>query len=199
MYSDVVRRLGQLRKHFLPATFAPTGIYSRLQQDKVRGYRLLVHAELESYLEDRARRVANDAYNGWLSDHRPRGVLLSLLAFHKEQRPLSEQELREVSAGTRDHVANAVKDAVEAYNRVLTENHGLRERNVLRILLPLGMKGSDVDAVWLNTLDAFGLRRGQTAHTSVSAQQQLDPKTEFDTVEAIMAGLLDVDTKFDLL
>lgn len=45
------KRVNQIKKHFLPKKFSPTGAYSEREYDRVRGYCLLVHAEIEALLE----------------------------------------------------------------------------------------------------------------------------------------------------
>jgi hypothetical protein len=165
------------------------------QYDKVRAYRLLAHAEVESYLEDRAREAANNAYKKWRVDHRPRAILISLLAFHLQQEVLSPQKLREVLVGTRQHTDDSVKSATQAYNRMLSQNHGIKEENILRILFPLGIEAGDIDSAWLTTVDAFGTNRGETAHTSIRTQQPPDPAGELRVVSDIVAGLRKIDQK----
>ena len=55
-FREMRARLTELRHHMLPASFSATG---GLQRSTIRsgraGYRVLVHAEIESYLEDIAR------------------------------------------------------------------------------------------------------------------------------------------------
>ena len=65
----------------LPSKFSATSTYSDTQLDRARGYRLLVHAEIETYLEDRAQAVVNSAYTAWKVDSKPRHVITCLLAF----------------------------------------------------------------------------------------------------------------------
>jgi hypothetical protein len=166
------------------------------QYDKVRAYRLLAHAEVESYLEDRARDVVNNAFNKWRADRRPRAVLMSVMAFHLQQEGLSAQKLREVLDGTRQHVADAVNSATRAYNKMLGDNNGIKEENVLRILLPLGIDAADIDPAWLTTIHDFGRTRGETAHTSFRTQQPPDPEGEFKVVSDIAAGLRKIDQMF---
>ena len=194
-YKYLIGRLAQLRKRLLPKVFSPTGSYNMQQYDKVRAYRLLAHAEVESYLEDRAREIANNAYNKWSVDHRPRAVLINLLAFHLQQEGLSAQKLREVLGGTRQHTGDSVKSATQAYNKMLSDNHGIKEENVLRILLPLGIEAEDIDSVWLSAIHAFGTNRGETAHTSIRTQQPPDPESEFRVVSSIVGGLRKLDRK----
>lgn len=194
-YKYLTGRLGELRRRLLPKEFSPTGAYNMQQYDKVRAYRLLVHAEVESYLEDRARDVATSAYNKWLRDHRPRSVLISLLAFHLQQEGLSAQKLREVLGGSRRHTDDSVKSANQSYNKMLSDNNGIKEENVLRILLPLGIEAGDLDSAWLTTIHDFGRKRGETAHTSIRTQQPPDPESELRIVSEIVGGLRKIDQK----
>src|SRR5690554_4327391 len=79
-FKEMRTRLKELRRHLLPAKFSPTGEYSDRQLDRARGYRLLVHAEIESYLEDVAREVATKAIQEWSNNKKPSTILLSFLA-----------------------------------------------------------------------------------------------------------------------
>ena len=194
-YAYLIGRLAELRKRLLPKVFSPTGSYYVQQYDKVRAYRLLAHAEVESYLEDRAREVAMSAYNKWQINHRPRSVLISLLAFHLQQDGLSAQKMKEVLAGARQHTDDSVKSANQAYNKMLSDNNGIKEENILRILLPLGIEATDIDSVWLTTIHDFGKQRGETAHTSIRTQQPPDPQSEFRIVSDIVVGLKKIDQK----
>ena len=46
---------------------------------------------------------------------------------------------------------------------VRKENHGVRERNLMRILLPIGVRESDLDPVWVGEMETFGIGRGVIA------------------------------------
>ena len=93
------RRIGKLRVHLLPFHFSPTGTYSADELDKARAYRLLVHAEIESYLEDSARRIANESLKQWTTTQKARPVILSLLTFHSNLKSASQQDLKDEDAG----------------------------------------------------------------------------------------------------
>lgn len=82
-YVELLSRLGELRRHLLPAKFDPTKPYSRRQYDRVHSYRLLAHAEFESCLEDLARATAQTAWLGFRVDGQPRTCLTALVAFHE--------------------------------------------------------------------------------------------------------------------
>lgn len=54
-FIELKGRLVELRQNLLPVKFSATGDYTDIQMDHARGYRLLAHAEIESYLEDVSR------------------------------------------------------------------------------------------------------------------------------------------------
>jgi hypothetical protein len=188
-FGFLTRRVAYLRTLFLPAVFSPTGDYARDDFDRVRGYRLLVHAEIESYIEDRTRMIVSATLNSWLRHHRPSRVLTNLLAFHLVQQAISKNQLKDVFTTNTPHTDDAAKSAAQAYFKLLSDNHGIREEHILRILLPLGIRTPDIDPAWLSTIDTFGRSRGETAHTSMKVQTSPDPATEFKTVTDIMSGL----------
>ncbi len=198
-FRALTQRIQQLEKRFLPRSVSPTGVYSDRQLDLVRGYRLLAHAEIEAYLEDKARAVANNSIAMFRADGKPRHVLMSLLAFHFIQTEMSEKRIKEIHVGSISHLTDAIGQAGSSFNRMIAINHGIREVNILRLLLPVGFACTEVDAAWLSTVDSFGASRGETAHTSFRAQQQLDPQNEKNTVAQILAGLRLIDEQFGQL
>jgi len=86
--------------------------------------------------------------------------------------------------------------------KALNENHGIREKNLLGMLLPIGIESDDIDATWLATIDGFGQDRGSAAHKSSAVsrtQQPPDPKNEFDRVTYLLQGLKDIDEMLNYL
>jgi hypothetical protein len=53
----LLTRIHKLETHLLPTAFSLTGRYSARQHDYTKAFLVLVHAELESYFEDRARTI----------------------------------------------------------------------------------------------------------------------------------------------
>jgi hypothetical protein len=194
-FRELANRLAELRRNLLPKAFSPTGMYNARQTDRARGYRLLAHAEIESYLEDRAREVARVAVAKWQTSRKAERVVVALVAFHHSQEPLTRIRLKELHSKNRNHAEEAIHKANQRFHRQLANNHGIKEENVLEVLLPLGMDPSDIDTVWLSTMDSFASLRGETAHTSIRTHQPLDPKTEKGTVDQILLGLRDIDKK----
>jgi hypothetical protein len=168
---QLLRRLDILEEHFLPADgqFSLTGRYSREQHDKTKAYLLLVHAELEAYFEDRARSRVEIAHNRFQHAGLCTSVLSRLLVHHQQE------ELEPISA-------DKVQKAVNYYFNKIDHNHGILERNLLFLFLPIGLDHRDLDTRLVTACNQLGRKRGQFAHTSIKTHQQVDPKTERDNV-----------------
>lgn len=192
-FQELKKRVRELKLHLLP-DFSPTGTYTVRQLDRVRGYRLLVHAEFEAFLEDRVRQVANGVLNKWSTDKKLRPALFSLLSFYLKQEIVSHKQLKDEYAGTRKRINDCLTEANQSFNAAVTQNNGVREKDILRLLFPVGLKNTEIDGVWLSTIDSFGVNRGEVAHTSFKTHQPLDPKNEFETVKIILEGLKEIDS-----
>lgn len=187
------RRIVALRKAFLPAQFSPQGLYSDQVLDNARAFRVLVHAEIEHYIEDRALEIASGAFDLYAKKSRATHPLVCLLTNAQGEQPGLPKKL-----GTKLTALTAVGKLLGQYRYTLTHNHGIRTHNLLQILLPIGILESEIDVVWLSTTDAFGLKRGETAHSS-SISSQIDPRDDYQTVQQVMAGLKDLDLLLNAL
>jgi hypothetical protein len=90
----------------------------------------------------------------------------------------------------------------------MRENHGIKEKNILALLLPVGINSDNIDQEWLNLLNTFGKKRGEIAHQSAASYkttQPIDPKEELETVKKIIGkfpgikGLKDIDQLLEQL
>lgn len=186
-------RVRQLRDHFLPKHFDQTGSYSPRQFDRARAFRLLAHAEIEWYLELVSFETANKAYDAWQVRGMITEPLISMVAYTES--PLGKVPETKPSTGQADLVTRIEKSRNSLTRYSKSRNNGIRERNILRLLLPVGIKEADIDSTWLATIDSFGKDRGETAHHSGKVSNPPDPKNEFDKVIQIVDGLVDIDRK----
>jgi hypothetical protein len=70
------------------------------------------------------------------------------------------------------------------------DNHGIKEKNILGVFLPIGVLENELDPVWLGTMNSFGVQRGIVAHGSVLVvQTPPDPQVMKQTVSNILQGL----------
>lgn len=182
----LITRIDRLEEHFLPTTFSLTGRYNRQQHDFTKAFLLLVHAELESYFEDRAKKIVLNAQARYQRTGTCSPVLSRLLVYHHA----TKDELGPVSA-------QSVTKAINYYLDHLDKNHGIREKNLLTIFLPLGMSHAVLEAQLIAACNQLSIKRGQFAHASFKTHQQIDPKTERDNIKVnILPQLRSLEKRF---
>lgn len=197
-FLELKQRLRDLRSHMLPAVFSPTGDYSERKLDRARGYRLLVHAEIEAFIEDITFEAAKTCVSEWTRTKAVTDRLFCLIAHYHSGFAVEDMDVMPpFPASNRPKVREAIKEIVEIamlqYRKIHGDNNGIREENLLRLILPIGVRKDDLDPLWITNLSEFGKRRGDVAHKAVKAQQQIDPKTEYDVVKDLLKGLAKLD------
>lgn len=175
----------------LPGTFSPTGDYSERQLDRARGFRLLAHAEIEAFIEDITLSAAKSAVAEWVKNRKPSEVILCLLAHYHDgyDTGAGEQFAATSRPKTKEAIGEIVQVALVQYIALHDQNHGIRESNFNKLVLPIGIRRDDLDPTWLTNLDQYGKRRGDVAHKTVKAHQQIDPRAEFQDVRDLLTGL----------
>lgn len=205
-YQSLCDRIGELESHLLPASFAETGVY--VDQERVEvlalSFRVLSHAEMEAYFEDRVIEVAKRALASWKAEKHVSGALLSLLAFSDRQMRKPPETLAAPGANkekvwpTLLDPSFRVEECVSSFvGCVSRENHGIREHNLLAMLLPVGIQHSDLDPVLVAAFDSFGRSRGEAAHTSTATKKGVDPKDERETVRHLVHEIAALDACLD--
>lgn len=199
-------RLDDLRKCFLPLAFDSLGNYPPEQTTKTHAYRVLSHAELEGFLEARAQEIAVASARVWKGERRASRTLVCLLAFSGRSHDAPPPTLAAPQPNKKDdwedllEIDHRIDAAVNAYIGRLKMNHGVKEENVLGLLLPIGVARFDLDPQLLAELNSFGSARGQSAHLGVVHLKEVpDPLTEHQRVEQIATLLAPLDVCLTLL
>ena len=168
------QELKKLRKYFLPRQFDPQGNYSERQIALATAYLVLAHAEIESYLEDRVLDLARSAVKIWKEKKKTTQVLVYLFAFSgltldkppdsvTPDQPSKSKALQEKLKFDEKRI-----NVSKSFEYLVIHNHGIKEKNLLSLLLPIGINSDDLDKVWLQEMKDFGAKRGQFAHQSAS-------------------------------
>lgn len=202
----MVRGLAKLRIELLPRNFDPLGNYKDRIRARAAGYRLLVHAEIEKYLEDRCLETALSAVRAWKSTRRPSPVLMGLLAFSERMVESAPSSLTSSAGSASAVIAWAKKveidekigQATSIYAHAIKNNHGVKEANLLALLLPLGLSTTKLDPTWLADMDSFGASRGLIAHASM-VRTSIDPANELATVKRLVGPMRTLDNELTLL
>ena len=201
-FKTLEKELALLRKHLLPRVFNATGSYPARIYTRTTAYRVLAHAEFEEYLEGRVQEVAINAITGLTYTGKINRVIACLIAFIG-QKLEGPPDTIDPPSGTPLNNWNGklaliekVKHANNSFQNGLIDNHGIREKNILNLVLPVGIQPHQIDRTWLIKIDNFGQLRGRVAHHSASTYRAThlpDPKTEYETVKEILAGLRTID------
>jgi hypothetical protein len=199
-FRTLIRELNRLKKQFLPQ-IDPTGSYSDMKLARTLAYRVLAHAEIEAYLEDRVWEVAINAKRNWDSTGKTCRTLISLVAFSGKMMDSPPDTLTPEKASKavpleKIKLDKKIEISINCFKNVINQNHGVKEINLLALLLPIGIDSGDLDSALLATMNTFGEQRGVVAHSSAISYKTLqppDPSTELNMVQQITAGLLLLD------
>lgn len=201
-FKEMRIRLRELRKHLLPPKFSPTGDYTDRQLDLARGYRLLVHAEIESYLEDVAKEVVTSAIIKWKNDRKPSLLLVAFLSSYHSSWNVGDDvsneqiiKLAKSRVNAKDSVNEIIDLAQKQFIQIVKDNHGVKRKNFKSLILPIGVEVDDLDNTWLTNLDNFGSLRGEVAHNTKRITSQINPLDEYTVVKSILDGLKDLDCR----
>jgi hypothetical protein len=209
-FLDLQARVKELRRLLLPSRFDPTGTYKDPLRVTTRAvsYRVLAHAEVETYLEDRVLELATTALEAWESHRFVSVVTFHLIGFSGRLGELppetlfttdqNKQKDWESKTAIDDRFSKCVS---EFQKRIRKENHGVKEKNIMSLLLPVGFDMSKCDELFLQMMSTFGEERGAVVHTSGKShvQKAVDPEGEHTTLETILKGLKVIDEEFDRL
>jgi len=194
-----------LEEVLLPKVYDPTGFYSQEAFLKATAYRVLAHAEIESYLEERVKNIAIEAVKAWKERRTASRTLAALLAFSGILMDVPPDTIypADPSQKAKWHekisLSGKIDKAKGSFIARIITNHGMKEENILRLLLPIGFEVDKIDTVLLADMNSFGERRGEAAHTSISTRRQYDPKDELQIVKAIAKGLGQLDEGMEAL
>lgn len=181
-------RLSRLKKVYLPSSFSPTGTYSDTVYERVRAYTVLSHAEMEYYFEEIALSIAEKAYTKWIQRQKASKPLLALVAYYDGK----YSSIPDAHDGNRsdETIDERIKKAYTSYNmQVRNRNNGIKEADILKVFLPIGIKISDIDENLLIELNNYGKQRGDIAHSTKSSNLTT-PDDALNTVNTII-GLID--------
>ncbi|GJE54427.1 HEPN domain-containing protein [Methylobacterium thuringiense] len=202
-------QIAYLRTHLLPAVFDPTGNYSDQSIFvKALAFRVLAHAEIEEFFEERVTEIAKTAWASWKEKCHVSATAMCLIAFSGREMKLPPDTYSAPGDNQKKiwpsliDVNHRLNEAVSLFiKQISINNHGIREKNILGMLLPVGIDHKKIDDVFLTEIDDFGQQRGKAAHTSSAkfVQQGIDPKGEYDRLLKIVSLLLPLDEELDIV
>ena len=207
-YRELRASVRSLRKHLLPAKFDPTGTYKDRVFTGVVAFRVLCHAAIEQYFEERSIEIAKNAFKQYRSTGLVSLPALALLGFSGREHRLPPATIDAPDPSMRKGWPSVIdtkqrlNDCTRDYiHRVSVENHGIREKNLLAMLVPIGVDPKKIDRLFLSEIDNFGSLRGDYAHTSptVHTVKRPDPKDALDKIVSLLNLIEPVDKELDAI
>jgi hypothetical protein len=200
-FSQLTKELNRLKKQFLPRQFSEINDYSERQLALTFAYRVFAHAEIESYLEDRVWETVQTAKNIWDNQGKASGVLLCVIAFSGQEMEAPPDTINPLKGNKnvsldKLKINRKIDIAIRCFKSVIDQNHGIKETNLLKLLLPIGIDSDDLDQAWLANMNTFGEERGEIAHSSaikIKTKQPPNPADELERVKQIIQELEKVD------
>lgn len=176
-------RVWDLRRRLLPSRWPL--LASDAQSERARAFTLLAHAEVETYLEEMVLGYADRRVTEWIRGGPPSMCIVGL----------AKAAIREVAEVDKDK--RSTRDVVLLGKRQLSEylkirNHGVREKQLRRMFLPIGMELTSLPLGFPQSLEAWGIRRGGFAHQGGYVNIP-NPKGEYDDARQILAYLMKID------
>jgi hypothetical protein len=153
--------------------------------DRLAAFRLLFHAEVETFLEEKAKeglsKLQTDLGVGVWGRGNPNALALYLLCGPYIFKP-SEID----SASLSMHFEGVVKSARDA----VAENNGIKEKSFTVLAIAAGKVIEEIDSTLVSTLSSYGKDRGEVAHGSAArARTLMAPSAEKAAAVTIVAGL----------
>ena len=173
-YNSLVTRIRKLSNTILPPS-KPSNIYTAKEQDLIRAFVVLSHAEIEAFLEDVTKDKATKELRKWISGRKRSNCLKSIASYVG---PLLAAER---FPHPNDH-EERIKKIVGHFIGLIRKNNGVKESDVLSLVLPIGVEYSLLDPVWLQEMETFGTFRGSLVHTTHQVQLPLDRDNEYNRI-----------------
>ncbi|MCA8425839.1 hypothetical protein LGN30_21870 [Burkholderia seminalis] len=170
-------------------------------QESARAFVVFVHAELEEYVENIFRDLANKAMQGVAVGHFSR-VAISLLAFSGIPALNGGGRLTKLTPGGTKATGTGKKEknprllvtrygeAHGRYTVMLDNNNGVNEKYLAAMGIPIGLDAQRVDVNWINDLETFCSSRGKWAHMSrtnpLGKHGEIDPSDIWKICERLI-------------
>lgn len=172
-FKKLLSRINFLKEKILPEEKV-NGNYTKAEQDLIKSFVLLSHAEIEFFLENLARDKVQYCFEKWKNTRKGSNCLISIISFCSHSINFSKDK----DSANLEHRMHRTVDFY--LKSVLDANHGVKEKNILDILLPLGVELKQIDQTWLQTMNSYGNTRGKFAHEHIGPQEQIDRKTQLN-------------------
>lgn len=162
-----------------PSNFVP-------DLDRLAAYRLLIHAEVEDFLEQKAIENLDSVINrkvGGLPWMRFSPEMIFMVIAQKKQLP--NTELLEAGA-----FSSFIDELLVSSRAAISANNGVKSASFVLLSVLAGKMVDEIDGSLSATLNSYGRDRGDVAHKSVTRSRTISAASaELNSAKAIVQGL----------
>lgn len=188
-FVDTLHQLQELRSTLI--SISKTGSYAPSAYLKARAFIVLTHGVIEEYLEKICLEVVDGALAAFSVDDKPRTALMALLHY------TGVGDIPDAFGGGPWGIRKGLTTGRKVLFHWADANNGIKEKHLLRLLLPTGLKETDMGNQWLSAMSDFGEMRGRVAHYGHAnrAQTPVSPNDALGQVQAVTPTLCRIDSK----
>jgi hypothetical protein len=168
-FSTLASSVQELKRIYLNDALS-TNALTPDHQELARAFVILAHSELEHYVEGACRGLAQDALKAAVAGNYGKASI-AMITFSGIGALRGGSTL---SNGRNKKPRGLPARFGEAHAALLTAidgNHGIREKHLATLAIPLGLDANTLDNTWLNELDTFCSYRGFFAHMSRTSKE----------------------------
>lgn len=137
---------------------------------QILAFRILTHAGIENYFEERVHEIASTARYiienpiGYPDEELIKSYKIANNILMHYSSKLSIDEKTKCDK-LQTEKASIIEKSFTAYLFSIKKNHGIKEINIMKMLSPIGFPIEELDQMWLASIDSFGTKRGAAAHS----------------------------------
>ncbi len=186
LFADLCSRVRVLESHFLPLVPSPLGDYTEEQQLDAKACVLLVHAEVETYLEGISRLLCTTALDQIKAGRYSELSSAFIFEAGHDQRVVTS-------------CPNSLEEASRAFHNIkcnqIKANNGIKENDLKHLFGTFSLITEDFPPELTVALNSFGALRGRCAHTSAIGAQKTNDCFEIRTqIDELMELLKSFDS-----
>jgi hypothetical protein len=177
-YNLMKERANRLKKLFTPKKQNVSGVYKINTKEKTYSFSVLMHASIENYLELELKSIGDSAIEKWNLSQFTSIPLIAMMCRREGDEIGFSEDVYSISAAKR--LSTVVNLNHKQFLGRISKNHGIRKENLAKLFMSVGFTPSGACQIIINSLDGFGAKRGEYAHTAPSSTllRETDPFTE---------------------
>lgn len=168
-FLNLTSSVRELRRIYLDDALT-TAVPTPDHQELARAFVTLTHSELEYYVEEACRGLAQEALRAAVAGNYGR-TSIAMMSFCGLEALRGGSTLSTAGKKTARRLSTRFGAAHGALIKAIDGNNGVREKHLAALAIPLGLDAGNIDNTWLNELDAFCSFRGAFAHMSRTSQR----------------------------